>query len=54
VTYTRPVLEYNSVVLIYLVDLIENVQRNFSKRIRSLSSLLYPELSALLDLERLS
>jgi hypothetical protein len=57
VTYIRPILEYNSVVwnphLIHLTDLIENVQRNFSKRIPSLSSLSYPERLALLDLEPL-
>jgi ribonucleases P/MRP protein subunit RPP40 len=54
VTYIRPILEYNSVVwnprLFHRTDLIENVQRNFSKRIPSLSSLLYPERLALLDL----
>ena len=57
VTYIRPMLEYNSVVwnprLIHLIDLIENVQRNFSKRIPSLSSLSYLERLALLDLEPL-
>ena len=57
VTYIRPILEYNSVVwnprLLHLTDLIENVQRNFSKRIPSLSSLPYPERLALLDLEPL-
>ena len=41
VTYIRPILECNSVVwnpsLIYLIDLTENVQRNFSKRIPSVS-----------------
>jgi hypothetical protein len=57
VTYIRPILEYNSVVwnprLIHLTDLIENLLRNFSKRIPSLSSLSYPEQLALLDLEPL-
>jgi hypothetical protein len=50
-------LEYNSVVgnpnLINHIDLIENMQRNFSKRIPSLSSLPYAERLALLDLELL-
>jgi hypothetical protein len=36
---------------IFLIDLIENVQRNLSKRIPSLSSLPYSERLALLDLE---
>jgi hypothetical protein len=57
VTYIRPILEYNGIVwnprLIHLTDLVENVQRNFSKRIPSLSSLSYPERLALLDLEPL-
>jgi hypothetical protein len=43
ITYIHPILEYNSIVwnlnFIHLIDLIENVQRNFSKRIPSLSSL---------------
>jgi hypothetical protein len=57
ITYIRPVLEYNSIVwnpcLIHLIDLIENVQQSFSKRIPSISSLSYPERLALLDLELL-
>jgi ribonuclease P/MRP protein subunit RPP40 len=57
ITYIRPVLEYNSIVwnpcLIHLIDLIENVQRSFSKRIPSISSLPYAERLALLDLELL-
>jgi hypothetical protein len=57
ITYIRPIVEYNSVVwnpsLIHLIDLIENVQRHFSKRIPQLSSLSYPERLALLDLEPL-
>jgi hypothetical protein len=57
VTYIRPILEYNSIVwnpsFNFLIDLIENVQRNFSKRIPSLSSLPYSERLALLDLESL-
>src|SRR5664279_4748242 len=45
-TYIRPLLEYNynspiwSPNLIYLIDLIESVQRKFSKRITSIFS--YP------------
>jgi hypothetical protein len=38
---------------IFLLDLTENVQHNFSKRILSLSSLPYSEQLALLDLEAL-
>lgn len=57
ITYIRPIVEYNSVVwnpsLIHLIDLLENVQRHFSKRIPQLSSLSYPERLALLDLEPL-
>jgi ribonuclease P/MRP protein subunit RPP40 len=38
ITYIRPILEYNCIVwspnLIHLIDLIENVQRNFTKRLR--------------------
>jgi hypothetical protein len=54
---SAPILEYNSIIWnpspIFLIDLIEHVQRNFSKRIPSLSSLPYPERLALLDLEPL-
>jgi hypothetical protein len=54
VTYIRPILEYNSIVwnpsFIFLIDLIESVQRNFSKHIPYLSSLPYLERLALLDL----
>ena len=57
VTYIRPILEYNCIVwnpsFIRLVDLIENVQRNFSKRIPSISSLTYAKRLALLYLELL-
>jgi hypothetical protein len=56
-TYIRPILEYNSIVwnptYIHLIDLVENVQRNFTKRIPSLSSLPYTERLALLDLDLL-
>jgi hypothetical protein len=57
VTYIRPILEYNSIIrnpsIIFLIDFIENFQRNFSKRIPSLSSLPYSERLAVLDLESL-
>jgi hypothetical protein len=36
--------------LYYLIDLIENVQRDFAKHILSISSLSYPERLAILDL----
>jgi hypothetical protein len=57
IAYVRPVLEYNSIIwnpcAKYLIDLIESVQRNFSKRIPSLSSLTYAERIAMLNLETL-
>jgi hypothetical protein len=57
ITYIRPILEYNSLVwnptYIHLIDLIENVQRTFTKRIPSLSSLQYSERLAILDLDLL-
>jgi hypothetical protein len=57
ITYIRPILEYNSLVwnltYIHLIDLIENVQRNFTKRIPSLSSLQYSERLAIHDLNLL-
>jgi hypothetical protein len=47
ITYIRPILEYNSIVwnpsFIYFIGVIENVQRNFSKRIQSISTLPYLE-----------
>jgi Reverse transcriptase (RNA-dependent DNA polymerase) len=53
----RPILEYNSLVWnprqVHSIDVIEDVQRNFSKRILSLSSLTYLEILALLNLEPL-
>ena len=57
ITYIRPILEYNSLVWnpcqVHSIDVLENVQRNFSKRIPSLSSLTYLERLALLYLEPL-
>jgi hypothetical protein len=57
VTYVRPLLEYASNVwnpyLLKHINVIENVQRRFTKRIPSLSHLSYPERLAALDLESL-
>lgn len=57
ITYIRPLLEYNSIIwnpnFIYLINLIENVQRKFTKGIPSISLLPYSERLALLDLELL-
>jgi hypothetical protein len=57
VTFVRPFLEYNSVVWNpsqkQFIDLIENVQRSFTKRIPSLTPLSYHERLALLNLEPL-
>jgi hypothetical protein len=57
ITYIRPILEYNCLVWnpcqIHFIDSLENVQRNFSKRIPSLSHLTYFERLALLNLEPL-
>lgn len=56
-TYIRPILEYNTPLWnpceIYLIDLIENVQREFSRRIPSLSHLGYSERLSKLKLEPL-
>ena len=57
VTYIRPILEYASNIwspyLLKHVNLIEKVQRNFTKRIPSLSNLAYAERLAVLNLETL-
>jgi hypothetical protein len=57
VIYIRPILEYNSCVWNpsqkQLVNLIEAVQRRFTKRIPCLSSLSYSERLALIDLDSL-
>jgi hypothetical protein len=57
IAYIRPILEYNSVVwspsLLYLIEVLESVQRSFSKRLPSLSSLTYAERLAVLNLETL-
>lgn len=56
-TYIRPLLEYNSIVWNpshkYLIDKLENVQRQFTKRIASLSHLTYHERLSVLELEPL-
>ena len=57
ITYIRPLLEYNSVVWnpihIYLIDLVESLQRKFLKGILLLSNLPYTERLAGLGLESL-
>jgi hypothetical protein len=56
-TYIRPILDYNSCVwnpsVKYLIDLLENVQRKFTKRINSISHLPYLERLSILNLEPL-
>ena len=57
ITYIRPILEFNTVIWNpshkYLIDLIEHVQRRFTKRIPSISSLSYHERLAMINLESL-
>jgi hypothetical protein len=57
ITYIRPLLEYNSIIWnpthVYLIDLLESIQRKFSKRVPSLSILPYPDRIHRLDLESL-
>ena len=57
IVYIRPLVEYNSVVwnprCIFLTDLLESVQRHFTKRIPSISNCTYAERLARLDLETL-
>ena len=57
VTYVRPVLEYASSVwsphLIKHIDALERVQKQFTRRIPSLSQLTYPERLAAINLEPL-
>jgi len=57
VTYIRPMLVYNSILwslnLVYLIDLIESVQRKFTKRIKSLASVPYSNRLILLNLQPL-
>jgi hypothetical protein len=57
ISYVRPILEYNSIIwnptYKYLIDAIEQVQHNFTKRIPAIMSLPYPERLAILNLELL-
>ena len=57
ITYIRPILEFNSVIWNpshkNLINLIEHVQRRFTKRIPSISLYSYPERLAIIDLESL-
>ena len=57
ITYIRPILEFNSIIWnpteIYLIDLIEKVQRNFTKNIPYLNDLSYNDRLAKLKLEPL-
>jgi hypothetical protein len=50
ITYIRPLLEYKNPNYIYLIDLIENVQRKFTKALPSISFLPYSERLASLNL----
>ena len=55
--YVRSVLDYASIVysphFLYLIDLIENVQRNFTKRLSGLSNMSYAERLIVCNLEPL-
>ena len=57
ISYVRPIIEYNTVVwspcVKYLIDLLESVQRQFSKRIPSISDKSYADRLAVLNLETL-
>jgi len=57
VTNIRPILEYSSILwsphLVYLIDLIKSVQRNFTKRINFLASVPYSNRFNLLNLQPL-
>jgi hypothetical protein len=57
ITYIRPLIEFNSVVWnptqIFLIDLLESVQRKFTKRIPSLSNLNYLDRLKVINLEPL-
>jgi hypothetical protein len=57
ITYIRPIVEYDTVLWnptsIYLIDLIESVQRKFTKRIHSIAHLTYPERLLKLNLDSL-
>jgi hypothetical protein len=55
--YVRPILEYGSIIFsphcIYLVDTIEHVQRNFTKRLRGLQNVSYIDRLQICNLESL-
>lgn len=57
ITYIRPLLEYNCILWsptsVHMIDLMESVQRKFTKRIPTLCNLSYPERLAVLNLESL-
>ena len=57
ITYIRPILEYDSSIWnpseIYLIDMIENIQREFSRRIPSITDLSYRDRLEKLNLEPL-
>jgi hypothetical protein len=57
ITYIRPLVEYNSLIWspshVFLIDLIESVQRKFTKRIPCLSSLCYADRLTRIALEPL-
>ena len=57
ITYTRPILDYNNVVWspneIYLIDLLESVQRYFARNVPSLSIWSYLDRLSALNLESL-
>ena len=57
ITYIKSLVEYNSIISnpfhIYLIDLLESVQRKFTKRVHSLSMLPYTERLRKLKLEPL-
>jgi len=56
ITYIRPMLEYNSMLfspLMYFIGLFESVQREFTKRMTSLSSVSYSKRLSILNLQAL-
>ena len=57
ITYIRPLLEYNSNIWnptqVYFTDLLESVQRGFTKRVKAISKLTYSERLGIFHLEPL-
>ena len=55
ITFIRPILEYNSIIWspteIYLIDLIEQVQRYFTRNIPALNELSYEDRLAAINLK---